>query len=155
KENEDYMFPYFQDLGIRSRLWVVPKMGHSVPGPEVLREVHAWLAEDLKRRQADAKEFPGRAASSGDVKTSAQQAVGQVETAEAELKKPERTWHAVALLEGVVQRWGKTEPADQARKLLERTKADPKKGQLLAEQRGSEEQHELTAQAKALERFGL
>lgn len=155
KENEDYMFPYFQDLGIRSRLWVVPKMGHSVPGPDVLGEVHAWLAEDLKRRQADAKAYPGLAASAGEVKTNAQQATGQLETAEAQLKEPQRTWPAVALLDGVVQRWGKTEAADKARKLLDQVKADPKRSQLLAEQRGAEEQHELTAQAKALERFGL
>lgn len=155
KENQDYMFPYFQDLGIHSRLWVVPKMGHSVPGSDVLAEVHAWLAEDRKRRQTDAKTFPGLAAAPDEVKTRAQQATGQLEAAEAELKNPERTWPAVALLEGVVQRWGKTDAADQARKLLEQIKADPEKARLLTEQRGAEERHELTAQAKALERFGL
>jgi len=155
KENEDYMFPYFQDVGIRSRLWVVPKMGHSVPGPDVLAEVHAWLAEDLKRRQTDAKERPGLAAASDEVKTGAQQATGQLEAAEAGLKDPERTWPAVALLEGIVERWGKTEVADKARKHLDQVKADPKRAQLLAEQRGAEERRELTAQAKALERFGL
>jgi predicted esterase len=155
KENEAYMFPYFQDVGIHSRLWVVPKMGHSVPGPDVLGEVHAWLAEDLKRRQADAKAFPSLAASPGEVKTRAQQAAGQLEAAEAELKNPERLWPAVALLEGVVQRWGKTDAADTARKLLEQIKADPKKAPLLAEQRGTEERRDLAAQARALERFGL
>jgi len=155
KENEDYMFPYFQDLGIRSRLWVVPRMGHSVPGADVLAEVHAWLAEDRKRRQADAKAFPGLAAAPDEVKTRAQQAAGQLEAAEAERKKPERIWPAVALLEGVVQRWGKTDAADGARKLLEQIKADPKKAALLADQRGAEERHELTAEAGALERFGL
>lgn len=155
KENEDYMFPYFQDLGIHSRLWVVPKMGHGVPGPEVLAEVHAWLAEDRKRRQADAKALPGLAASADDVKTRAQKAAGQLEAAETELKKPERTWEGAALLEGIVQRWGKTDAAETARTQLERLKADPKKVQLLGEQRSAEERRELTAQARALERFGL
>jgi pimeloyl-ACP methyl ester carboxylesterase len=154
KENEDYMFPYFQELGIRSRLWVVPRMGHSVPGPDVLAEVHAWLAEDRKRRQADVKAFPGLAAAPDEVKTRAQQAAGQLEAAEAELKKPECTWEAVALLEGIIQRWGKTDSAETARTLLGQLKADPKKQQLLADQRGAEERRELTAQARALERFG-
>ena len=39
KENEDFMFPLFQDLSIRSRLWVVPKLGHGIPGPDVLAAV--------------------------------------------------------------------------------------------------------------------
>jgi dienelactone hydrolase len=155
KENEDYMFPYFQELGIRSRLWVVPQLGHSVPGPEVLTEVHAWLAEDLKRRRANAKERPGLAAAPDEVKTGAQQAQGQLEAAEAELRDPDRTWPAVALLEGVIERWGKTEAADQARKRIEQLKTDPKKAQLLAEQRGAEDRREGAALAKALERFGL
>ena len=36
QENEAYMFPLLQDLGIRSKLWVVAKMGHAIPPPEVL-----------------------------------------------------------------------------------------------------------------------
>ena len=36
KENEEYMYPWFQDLGIRSKLWVVPKMGHAIPSGEVM-----------------------------------------------------------------------------------------------------------------------
>src|SRR5262249_61385969 len=57
-ENEKYMFPMFQELGIRSRLWVVPKLGHGVPGPVVLAEVKKWLDEDLPPRAADVKKTP-------------------------------------------------------------------------------------------------
>jgi membrane-associated protease RseP (regulator of RpoE activity) len=71
-----------------------------------------------------------------------------------ELRQPERTWRGVALLQGVVARWGKTEAADRARKLLDEIGADPKRAELLAEQGGGEERHLLTAQAQALEHFG-
>ena len=58
KENEEYMGPWLKELGIRSKLWVVPKLGHAVPSADVLREAYAWLKEDLPRRRADAKAHP-------------------------------------------------------------------------------------------------
>src|SRR5262249_2679356 len=67
KETEEYMAPLFKDLGIRSKLWVVPMMGHAVPGPDVLAEVHTWLADDLQRRSQDTKGRPGLAASPNEV----------------------------------------------------------------------------------------
>jgi pimeloyl-ACP methyl ester carboxylesterase len=154
KELEDYMYPFFQDLGVHSRLWVVPKMGHAVPGPEVLAEVYDWLAQDLKRRQADAGAHPGLTVTPTEAPTPLRQATRQVETAEAELKDPQQTWRGAALLQGVVARWGTTEAGDRARKLLEQIQAEPKRVALLAEQGGSEERRLLTAQAKGLERFG-
>lgn len=154
KENEDYMAPYFRDVGIRSHLWVA-KMGHSIPGPDVLAEVHAWLADDLKRRRADAKTFPAFAADPEEVRTAMQQADRLVETATAELKRPARTWRAAALLHGVGQRWPDTPGAARARKILAELEAEPPKAKLLAEQKAAEEQHEWSAQAQALERFGL
>jgi predicted esterase len=154
RENEAYMYPYFQDLKIRSRLWVVPRMAHAVPPAAVLLEVHAWLAQDLKRRQADTRSRPGLAASPGKERTAAEQAARQVQTAEAELKVPATTWRGVALLQGVVVRWGKTEAAGRARQLLKEVLADPKKTERIAQQGGEEERHGLTALARALERFG-
>lgn len=154
KENEEYMAPLVEELGVRSKLWVVPKLAHAIPGPEVLGEVHAWLADDLKRRQADAKARPGLSVGPDEVPTHLQQAARQVETAEAELKQPERTWRAAALLQGVGTRWGRTEAAKRARKLLDDLAADPARAKLLAEQGGAEERTVLAAQGKAFERFG-
>ncbi len=59
KENEEYMFPWLEELGVRTKLWVVPKMGHEIPPSKILAEVYAWLADDLKRRRADVKARPG------------------------------------------------------------------------------------------------
>lgn len=154
KENEDFMAPWLQEVGVRTRLWVVPKLGHGVPGPDVLAEVQRWIADDLARRRADAKARPGLAASPDDVPTSARQAARALETAEAELRIPERTWRGVSLLRGVGARWGGTEAADRARKLLEEIQANPKRAALVAEQGGKEERLTLSAQARALERFG-
>jgi dienelactone hydrolase len=153
-ENEDYMHPFFQALGVRSRLWVVPKLGHGVPGPEVLGEVYGWLAEDLKRRRDDAKAYPGLAVAPDEVPTPLRQASRQVAAAQGDLQQPERTWEAVALLQGVVKRWGKTEAGERAQKLLNDILADAKQAARVAEQGGLEERRLLSAQAEALEQWG-
>jgi hypothetical protein len=154
RENADYMFPYFQELSIRSRLWVVPKMGHAIPGGDVLAEVQKWLEEDLKRRRADAKERPGLSASPTEAPTSLTQAKRLLETAEEELKQPERTYRSVALLQGINARWPKTEPAEKARAVLKEIGDDPKRLRLVEEQGGVEEGQLLGAQARSLEKFG-
>jgi pimeloyl-ACP methyl ester carboxylesterase len=154
KENEEYMAPLFKDLDIRSRLWVVPKLGHAVPGPEVLGEVQAWLAEDLLHRSLDAKGRPGLAVGPDEAPTHLEQAARLLETAQNDLKKADTTWRAAALLQGVAARWGKTDAADKARKLLEEVLADPKRAKLLAEQGGKEERILLAAQGRGLEKLG-
>ncbi len=53
RENEAVMAPLFQELGVRSKLWVVPRLGHDLPPAGVLAEVYAWLAADLRRRRED------------------------------------------------------------------------------------------------------
>jgi hypothetical protein len=154
KENEEYMAPLCRELDVRSRLWVVPKLGHSIPKPEVLAEVQAWLAEDLPRRRADAKARPGLAVGPDEVPTAAKQAAGLLEMAEAELRQPDRVWRGVALLQGVTARWGKSAAADRARRRLEEVQSDPKQAQRIAEQGGAEERQVLAAQARGLERLG-
>jgi membrane-associated protease RseP (regulator of RpoE activity) len=73
---------------------------------------------------------------------------------QAELKDPKRLWHAVALLQGVEERWGKTSAAGKAILLMEGIQEDPKKTALLAEQHAAEETRRITATARGLERIG-
>src|SRR5262249_50303999 len=68
-ENEAYMAPWFEEVKIRSKLWVVPNMGHGIPGNAILEEIHAWLARNLKRRRGDARTRPGLAVVPGKVFT--------------------------------------------------------------------------------------
>ncbi len=52
KENEAVLAPQFADLGVRSKLWVVPRLAHDMPPADVLADVYAWLAADRARRRA-------------------------------------------------------------------------------------------------------
>ena len=154
KENEEYMAPYFKELDIRSKLWVVPKLGHAMPGGDTLAAVYAWLEEDLPRRRADVKARPGLAMSAKDTPSGEVQAARIVETALADLKNPQRVWRSVCLLQGVVARWNKTDPGLKARKLLKDIVKDEKLLQTAGEQGAEDEQKSLSAQARAFERFG-
>jgi hypothetical protein len=154
KENEVYMFPWFEELKIRSKLWVAPKVGHNIPGGDVFVEVYDWLKADLKRRQEDRKSRPVLAMTAGDTPTGAQQAARHVEAAEAELKIPERTWRGVTLLQGVTARWPKTESSAKARQVLKGLLDDEKLVGRIAEQGAADEIRSVSAQARAFERFG-
>jgi hypothetical protein len=150
-ENEKYMFPLLRDLGVRARLWVVPGLGHGVPGPAVLAEALKWLEEDLPRRRKDVKERPALACPPDDALTAVKLAGRLLEAAESELKHADHTWRGVAMLRGVAARWGGTAPAERAGKLLSEIEKDPRRVRLIAEQGGQDERAVLQAQAKAME----
>jgi hypothetical protein len=155
KETEKFLGPYFKDLKVRSKTWVVDKMAHAVPKPEVLTAALTWLAKDLERRRTDAEEHPALAVAPKKTPSAEQQAKGMLKAAKADLKAKKNTWRGIALLQGVVFRWKETEPADEAQDILEDLQADPKKVKLFQKQKGDEDRSTLVAQAKALEKFGF
>jgi pimeloyl-ACP methyl ester carboxylesterase len=151
---ENYDRPLLEAMDVRSRLWILARPGAAIPSAEALTEIHGWLAEDLPRRRADAKARPSLAVAPDEVPTPLQQASRLVDAAVADLPDPGRTWHAVALLEGVQARWPDNAAAARARKLLDEVRADPEKARLLGEQRSAEQRQTLVAQARAREQAG-
>jgi hypothetical protein len=154
KENEEYMAPWFKELGIRTKLWVVPKLAHGIPSGAVLTEAYAWLKDDLKRRRADAKAHPDLVLAPDDAAAGAETAKHLVAAGQADLKQAERTWRGIALLQGAAKRGGNAEPGKTARRLLEEALGDKDLVPRIAEQGADDERLALSAQARALERFG-
>jgi pimeloyl-ACP methyl ester carboxylesterase len=154
RELEDYAAPLFTDLGVRTRLWVVPKLGHALPPTPTLAAAYAWLEDDLKRRSGDAAARPGLAASADELIPSRLLAARSLELAEADLRKAEHTARAVSQMEMIVARWEATEAAEKAEKKLRELRGDARARKLLREQGGAEERRALAAQARAEERFG-
>lgn len=152
KENEVYLHPQFEELGIRTKLWVVPKLAHGIPAPAVLGEVYRWLADDVKRRQADATAYPQLNVAPAEAPSAAQQAERLLEAAQVDLKQAGRAWQGVALLQGVRSRWPAA--AAQAKQALEKVSDDITLLKRINEQGGADERRFLAAQAKALQRFG-
>jgi hypothetical protein len=148
------MAPWFKELGIRTKLWVVPKLAHGIPSGAVLTEAYAWLKDDLKRRRADAKAHPDLVLAPDDAAAGAETAKHLVAAGQADLKQAERTWRGIALLQGAAKRGGNAEPGKTARRLLEEALGDKDLVPRIAEQGADDERLALSAQARALERFG-
>jgi predicted esterase len=151
---EQFLQPLLTDLGIRSRLWIVPRMGHGLPPDVLLDQVYTWLEKDRTRRFEESRLRPGLAASPEEVATSRSLANRAVELAVADLRQPDRTFQAFSLLEWVALRCDRTEGADQARKLMAEIQADPGQRERLRQQAGAEERPWLAARARALARIG-
>ena len=154
KENEVYMFPWFEELKIRSKLWVAPKVAHAIPGPDVFSQVYDWLNEDLKRRQVDAKMRSSLAMTAGETPTAAEQASRYLDAALQNLQTPDRTWRGVALLQGIVARWKSTDAGKKASAGLNTIVQNEKLLEIIGEQGAMDEIMSVSAQARALERFG-
>jgi predicted esterase len=155
KENEVYMAPYAEELGIRTKLWVVPGLGHGIPKDDVIEEAYRWLKGDLPRRRADRTTRPELAIKSDEAPSAEEQAKRLTEAATKDLANKSRVWNGVALLQGVVGRWPKTDAGRTvAAVMLKRILDDEKAIEAIAEQGAADEKKSLSAQAKALERFG-
>jgi predicted esterase len=155
RENEEWMAPYLKELEIRSNLWVVPGVGHDIPGPAVMEDVVAWLAADVQRRREDARARPNLSLNADEAFRDEALASRLLEAAQSELKEPERIWHAVAILAGVISRWPKSETADKARDLLKTIETDPRLHEKLDTLRLKDDRKSFGAQARGLERFGM
>jgi hypothetical protein len=153
-EVEKAFYPLLKDLGIRSRLWVVPHLGHALPPTATVAEVQGWLASGIPRLLDDARDHPGLVVAPEETLTKRAAAEKMLAEAEAELRKPEQTYRAAALLLGVVSRWESTDAAERARKLLEDIHNNPERRRRLAEQAGPEERRTLLARARSLDRIG-
>ena len=53
-----YRGPLLRDVGVRTKIWVQPRMGHDIPPPLVVLEAFQWLEASLDARRALAKRYP-------------------------------------------------------------------------------------------------
>jgi predicted esterase len=154
REVEDYQQNYFTELGVRAKTWSVRDLGHAMPGPEVLSEAVAWLAEDLPRRRTEARRWADPGAPAEELPAERTQARRMLEMAEPELNQGQTIFHGVALLEGILARYKRTDVAETAEKRLREIQADARRRKWLEDARALEEKRIVTARARALERSG-
>jgi dienelactone hydrolase len=110
--------PYLEAIGVRSKVWVQPGLGHAVPGDKVLGEAVAWLEAGLPKRQEQAKRFGAMRRAAADNPSRADQAKTLLGEGKARLDKPETVYSGLMLLKGVLERWNDTPSAAEARKIL-------------------------------------
>ena len=110
--------PLLQAMHVRTRLWVVPGMGHAIPGQPVLREVYRWLEEGLPQRRELARRWP--ASREADDVPRDRQAWSEAlfEEAQQRLSQPELLFSGLMQLKGVMNRWPDLPSGKKAQAIL-------------------------------------
>ncbi|MBA4015626.1 MAG: hypothetical protein C0483_00410 [Pirellula sp.] len=116
-EIERFRGPLLTDVGVRTKVWMVPKLGHGLPAASVFAEVLRWLEEGVpeRRRLATkwlairvAAEAPSRAAWSHSL----------MDEAKTRLKSPATLYSGLSQLQGIAVRWNDLPAAAEANEIL-------------------------------------
>jgi hypothetical protein len=118
-EVERFRGPLLSRVGVRSRIWVVPRVGHGLPDDATLRAVYDWLEENVAVRRQLASRWP--ATSAATVPGRKEQARFLMAEAKQRIAKPENTkllYSGLMLMKGIYTRWPDLPEAAEAEKLL-------------------------------------
>ncbi len=143
----------WKDVGIRTRVWVQPKMGHAMPPPTTLTEVVKWLDEDAPRRAAAAKKSPASRAAADAAPTRDELAKAVFAEGKELLGAKATQYRGLMLVKGAAARWPDLATGKAALKLLGEydAKAErPWEADDLAEQR-----KQIAAEARGLADYAL
>jgi hypothetical protein len=152
-EVEKWRGPMWKEIGIRTRVWVVPNMGHTNPPSATILEAIKWLEEGKVKRAALAKKYPATRASTTGTPSRAKAAKALFDEGNEKLKSTASQFAGLMLLKGTMERWPDLEVADAAKKTLlefEDKKAKPWEADDVAEQR-----RYLVAEARWLSNYVL
>ena len=150
-EVERYRGPMLRDAGVRSKVWTIRQMGHSVPTGAAWQPIWTWLEADLDRRRAFAKKFPASRTVRNAIPNRDQAAAELLSEARGRLKQPKLLYSGLRQLVGVRTRWPDTAAAKEAMKILQ---AYEGRKQRPWDKDDIAEQHRfLFARAKALDAY--
>lgn len=150
-ELERYRGPFFTELGVRTKVWVVPKLGHGIPDSKHLGQVYSWLDKTAAERRKAARQWPAMRLADGAPPTREQWADALLKEAQQRLKEPPTLFTGLMQLQGISVRWPDLAAAKRAREILldydGRTQR-PWEADDIAEQRRT-----LIAEARATDRY--
>ncbi|MEQ8790859.1 MAG: hypothetical protein RIC55_31645 [Pirellulaceae bacterium] len=117
-EVERFRGPMLRDVGVRTRWWVVPKLGHGVPSGDSLVEVVNWLDEKAEERRSLAKTYPAIRIPGDQAPTRAEYAGQLLREGKNRISTPKTFYSGLMLLMGVNARWSDLPEAAEAKKIL-------------------------------------
>ena len=144
--------PYLADVGVRSKVWTQPGLGHAIPNDKTLREAYRWLQAGQPRLQALAKKHPASRIGASQETTRAALAANLLAEGKKRLGEKGGQYAGLMQLKGVLDRWPDVPSATEAKKILLEYEDKPEKPwekDDLAEQRRF-----LIASAKAITGYG-
>jgi pimeloyl-ACP methyl ester carboxylesterase len=140
--------PMLTDMGVRTQVTVVEKLGHGIPDSQTFSKVVEWLDAGAPDRRKLAASKPASRISGDAAPTREQWAKSLLAEGQSQLKKPETLYAGLMLLQGTMQRWPDLPQAEDAKRMLleyEAKAEHPWEADDIAEQRKF-----LIARARAL-----
>ncbi len=117
-EVERFRGPILADVGVRTRTWVVSKLGHAMPAGDQLLEVARYLDSAVRERKTLARKYAATSIP-GDQAPSRQQRAKQLfAEAKLRLEKKETVYSGLMLAKGVMVRWPDLPEAAEAKAIL-------------------------------------
>lgn len=150
-EVERFRGPMLEEVGARSRVRVIPKMGHGVPTGQPLIETLKWLDEGAKDRAALAKRFPASRIDGDEDVTRGTLAKQLLAEGKTRLKSDKTLYVGLMQLSGVRVRWEDLPEAREATQIL--TDFDGKDSKPWEEDDIAEQRKFLIARARGLDRY--
>ena len=118
--------PLLADVGVRTKVWTVPQMGHAIPDAEVFAAVLKWLKEGAADRGRKARQWPAMRLGGSSIPSRTGQADQLFKEARLRLQKPATLYSGLMQLQGLAaQHWPDVPAAAAARKLLAEYDARP------------------------------
>ena len=119
--------PWLTDMGVRTKVFVTPKLGHGVPGGAALAEVFKWLEDGVAKRRELAKKYPAMHVVGNGVPTRGEQAKAMLDEGKLRLQAKETTLSGLMLLLGTAIRWNDLPPGIEAASIVKEYDAKPVK----------------------------
>ncbi len=117
-EVERFRGPLFTATGVRTRVWVVPGMGHAIPQGATLGEALAWLDEGTEARRKLALKHQAMRIAPGEAPDARQWSDMLLAEARERLKEPDLVFSGLMQLKGLSARWPDEPAAAEAKKVL-------------------------------------
>lgn len=117
-EVERWRGPLLAEVGVRARVWTVPKLGHGIPNETVCAEILRWLDEGVADRVKQAARWPAMRIAAGAAPSRTEWAQNLFMEAQSRLEKPETLYSGLMQLQGLRVRWADLPAADAATKIL-------------------------------------
>ena len=150
-EIERFRGPILAEVGVRTKNWVIPRLGHGVPGGNEIVEVHKWLDEAAKTRGALAKKYPASRIPRDKAPTRAEWAAALLDEGKSRLEKPDTLYSGLMQIKGAQQRWPDVPAATEALKIL--TEYDSRAQRPWDEDDIAEQRRFLVAQARGIDAY--
>jgi predicted esterase len=116
-EVERYRGPMLAASGVRSKVWVAPKVGHAMPPAEIIDEAVRWLDDGLESRRKLAESYPATRAPA-DAASRQSRASQLLAEGKGRISDKQTLYSGLMLLKGVADRWPDLPAASEAKTIL-------------------------------------